>query len=54
MSGAQSRGGYKLSGKPPFQIQINDVDKVDLNLNQEAVSLSKFATNNKASFTLAP
>lgn len=54
MSGAQSRGGYKLSGKAPFQIQINDVDKVDLNLNQEAVSLSKFATNNKASFTLAP
>jgi len=54
MSGTQSRGGYKLSGKAPFQIQINDVDKVDLNLNQEAVSLSKFATNNKASFTLAP
>lgn len=54
MSGVQSRGGYKLSGKAPFQIQVNDVANVDLNLNQEAVDLSKFATNNKASFTLAP
>jgi cytoskeletal protein RodZ len=54
MSGMQSRGGYKLSGQAPFQIQVNDVANVDLNLNQEAVDLSKFATNNKASFTLAP
>lgn len=54
MSGVQSRGGYKLSGKAPFQIQVNNVANVDLNLNQQIVDLSKFATNNKASFTLAP
>lgn len=54
MSGVQSRGGYKLSGQAPFQIQVNDVANVDLNLNQQIVDLSKFATNNKASFTLAP
>lgn len=54
MSGQQGRGGYKVSGTPPFRIQIDKVTNVSLNLNQEAVALRQYATNNQASFTLAP
>lgn len=54
LSGVQPRGGYKLEGKPPFQIQINNVDNVTLNMNREKINLSQYATDNKANFTLAP
>ena len=54
MNGDKSRGGYKLTGKPPFQIQISDVDNVTLNMNQEKIKLADYATDNKASFSLAP
>lgn len=54
MNGPQVRGGYKLSGKAPFRIQIDNVKNVKLNLNQQKIALDKYATDNKASFTLAP
>ncbi|MDO5768938.1 MAG: DUF4115 domain-containing protein [Psychrobacter sp.] len=54
MSGNQSRGGYKLSGQPPYRIQIDKVNNVKLNLNQQEIALDKYATGDKASFTLAP
>lgn len=54
ITGTQSRGSYEVEGKPPFKIQINDVANVTLNLNQETIALSQYATDNKASFTLAP
>lgn len=54
MTGTQSRGGYKVSGKPPFRVQIAQVSNVDLNLNQQPIALDDYATNNQASFTLSP
>ena len=54
LTGEQSRGGYKVTGQPPFQIQIDKVDNVTLNLNQQKVALSGYAQNNQANFSLAP
>lgn len=54
LSGEQPRGGYNLVGKPPFQVQIKDVKNVTLNMNKEKISLAEHATNNQASFSLAP
>lgn len=54
MNGAQSTGSYKLSGIPPFNVQIDNVDNVSLMLNQEAVALEAYATDKQASFELAP
>lgn len=54
LTGNQSRGGYKLTGKPPFQVQINNVSQVNLNLNGEPIALNDFAQGNQANFSLAP
>ena len=54
MNGAQTTGDYKLSGMPPFNVQIDNVDNVSLMLNQEAVALDTYATDKQASFELAP
>ncbi|MGO1781229.1 MAG: helix-turn-helix domain-containing protein [Moraxellaceae bacterium] len=54
MNGAQTQGDYSLSGMPPFNIQIDNVDNVNLMLNQEAVALDAYATDNQASFELEP
>lgn len=56
MSGAQTRGAYKLSGMPPFKIEINNIDNVSVLLNQEPVALDQYANanNKQASFELAP
>lgn len=54
LTGEQSRGGYKISGVPPFKINIDDVSNVNLNLNGEVIKLTDFAQNNKAKFSLAP
>ncbi|MDN3399152.1 DUF4115 domain-containing protein [Psychrobacter sp. APC 3426] len=54
MNGAQNAGDYKLSGMPPFNVQIDNVDNVSLMLNQEAVALGAYATDKQASFELAP
>ncbi len=54
MSGSQSSGSYKLSGTPPFDIQIDNVDNVSLLLNQESVALDPYTTGKKAIFALSP
>lgn len=54
MNGLQTRGDYKLSGTPPFNIQIDNVDNVSIMLNEEAVALDEYATNKQASFELTP
>lgn len=54
LSGEQSRGGYKVSGQPPFKVQIGNVSNVTLNLNGEPIKLNEFAENNQANFSLAP
>ena len=54
MNGSQTSGDYKLSGTPPFNIQIDNVDNVSLMLNQEAVALNTYATDKQANFELAP
>ena len=54
MSGAQTSGDYKLSGVPPFDVQIDNIDNVSLMLNQEAVALDTYATDKKAIFELTP
>ncbi|WP_201526802.1 helix-turn-helix domain-containing protein [Psychrobacter frigidicola] len=54
MSGSQTRGDYKLTGMPPFNIEIDNVDNVRLLLNQETVVLDQYATGKRASFELSP
>ena len=54
MNGSQTAGDYKLSGMPPFNVQIDNVKNVSLILNQEAVALDSYATGTQASFELAP
>lgn len=54
LTGEQSRGSYKLSGKPPFKVQVGNVSQVTLTLNGEQIKLRDFAENNKANFSLAP
>ncbi|WP_230656396.1 helix-turn-helix domain-containing protein [Psychrobacter sp. I-STPA10] len=54
LSGDQPRGGYKIKGQPPFQVQINNVKNVTLNLNQVKVPLADYAQNDQANFSLAP
>lgn len=54
MEGSQISGNYKLLGTPPFDIQIDEVDKVSLMLDQESVALDDYTTNNQASFALSP
>ena len=54
MNGSQTAGDYKLSGMPPFNVEIDNVKNVSLMLNQEAVALDSYATGTQASFELAP
>ncbi|MFZ2553306.1 helix-turn-helix domain-containing protein [Psychrobacter urativorans] len=54
ISGEQTKGDYQLSGQPPFNIVIDNIDNVDLSLNQQPVALEQYATGKKASFALTP
>ncbi|WP_228730552.1 helix-turn-helix domain-containing protein [Psychrobacter sp. TAE2020] len=54
ISGEQIEGDYQLSGQPPFNIVIDNIDNVDLSLNQQPVALEQYATGKKASFALTP
>ncbi|MFK3915824.1 helix-turn-helix domain-containing protein [Psychrobacter sp. NPDC078501] len=54
ISGSQSAGNYELSGMPPFNVQIDNIDNVSLMLNQQAVALDTYATDKQATFELAP
>lgn len=54
ITGEQSRGARTLSGKPPFNISIDNVSNVSLDLNKQPIKLSDYAQNNKANFTLNP
>ena len=54
LTGDQSRGSYKLTGKPPFKIEVGNVSDVSLTFNGEPVKLKDFAEDNKANFSLAP
>lgn len=52
MTGEQKKGGYQLSGKPPFKVEINHPSRVDLNFNKNPVKLSAHTKGNKATLTL--
>ncbi|MGP9543387.1 helix-turn-helix domain-containing protein [Psychrobacter sp. AOP7-B1-25] len=54
INGAQSAGNYDLSGMPPFNVQIDNIDNVSLMLNQQPVALDMYATDKQATFELAP
>ncbi|PNK61258.1 RodZ domain-containing protein [Psychrobacter sp. FDAARGOS_221] len=54
IAGEQPRGGYKLSGQPPFNIKINPASSATLNLNGTPVQLNDYIENGAANFTLAP
>ena len=54
INGSQSAGNYDLSGMPPFNVQIDNIDNVSLMLNQQPVALDTYATDKKATFELAP
>ena len=47
-------GNYDLSGIPPFDVQIDNIDNVSLLLNQERVDLDTYATDKAANFELVP
>lgn len=54
MQGQQTAGTYSLSGQPPFNVQIDNVDSVGLDLNKQPIKLSQYAQNGQANFSLAP
>ena len=54
IAGSQNAGDYQLSGMPPFNVQIDDVNNVRLMLNQQSVALNSYANGSQASFELAP
>ena len=54
INGSQSAGNYDLSGVPPFNVQIDNIDNVSLMLNQQPVVLDTYATDEQATFELAP
>lgn len=41
MSGKQERGGYQLNGQPPFKVEIENPNSVDLNYNKNPVTLNE-------------
>lgn len=54
ISGTQSPGDYDLSGMPPFNVQIDNIDNVSLMLNQKSIALGTYATDKQATFELTP
>ena len=54
ITGSQNAGNYQLSGTPPFNVQIDNINNVSLMLNQKVVALNNYTTGNQASFELAP
>lgn len=54
LQGEQARGSYQLTGQAPFQINIDKVSNVSLDLNKQPIKLSNYAQNDKANFTLKP
>lgn len=54
INGAQTAGEYDLTGMPPFNVQIDNIDNVSLMLNQEVVALDTYATDKQATFELTP
>lgn len=52
MTGEQKKGGYQLSGKPPFKVEISNPSRVDLNFNKNPVKLAQYTKGNTATFTL--
>ena len=54
LSGEQTQGNYQLSGVPPFNIVIDNIDNVELAMNQQPVALEQYATGKQASFALNP
>lgn len=41
MSGKQERGGYQLTGQPPFKVEVENPGNVDLNYNKNPVTLNE-------------
>lgn len=54
ISGEQTQGNYQLSGVPPFNIVIDNINNVELIVNQQPVALEQYATGQQASFALSP
>ncbi len=54
LQGEKTRGGYTVEGLPPFNINIDKVNNVSLDLNKQPIKLSQYAQNNQANFTLNP
>ena len=54
IGGEQAQGSYNLTGTPPFNIVIDNIDNVELTMNQQAVALEQYATGKQASFALSP
>lgn len=54
LQGEQTRGGYKVSGQPPFNVSIDKVNNVSLDLNKQPIKLSQYAQDNQANFSLKP
>ncbi len=54
INGSQTAGDYQLSGMPPFNVQIDNINNVSLMLNQKAVALNNYTSGKQANFELVP
>ena len=54
LNGEQVSGNYRVSGTPPFNVQIDNVSNVTMTLNEQDVTLQNYASGNQASFELSP
>lgn len=54
LQGEQTKGGYKVSGQPPFNITIDNIKNVNIDMNKQPIKLSDYTQTNQANFTLKP
>lgn len=52
LQGEQTKGSYKVSGQPPFNVVIDNIKNVNIDLNKQPIKLSNYTTTNQANFTL--
>ena len=52
MQGVQSKGGYKLEGETPLQVEIDNPAQVDIKFNGSPVRLGEHIKDGQAVLTL--
>lgn len=57
LQGEQTKGSYKVSGQPPFNVMIDNIKNVNMDMNKQPIKLSDYipagqTQTNQANFTL--